>query len=112
MKKENIPGITERYLQIMTEAIQEGLANSKTDFARRVGEHQQNLSTIEKGGRTPTIDQLVNACVEFGYSANWLLLNTGDKKMKKTEMKPLDLRVNDLESEVVRIKRQLKKLVG
>jgi hypothetical protein len=116
MNKEFTEGITQRFLQLCSEVIREGVVNNRKDFATSVGEHQQNLSLMDKGTRAPTLEQIVNACKKYGYSANWLMLNQGAKKIKteikKTRFTPatMEERVHSLETEVARLDRNLKRI--
>lgn len=114
MNKEHTAGITQRFLQICAEAIQEGYINNKKEFAESVGEHQQNLSQMDKGKRAPTLDQIVNACRKYGYSANWIMLNQGSKKMGRDAAKgtaiTIEQRMNILETEVSKISRNMQRI--
>lgn len=113
MNKEHTHGITQRFLQICSETIQEGRINNRKEFCEQVGEHQQNLSQMDKGRRAPTLDQLARACKKFGYSPNWLILNIGNKKLTKEMPKPdgnLEHRINILETEVARLSRNMRRI--
>lgn len=114
MKKQHTKSITQRFLQICSEVIQEGKVSNKTDFADSVGEHQQNLSQMEKGKRAPTLEQIATACKKYGYSANWLILNQGLKKVNKDIVKrdtlTVEHRVNNLETEVAKLNRQISRI--
>jgi hypothetical protein len=109
MKKQHTKNITHRFLQICAEVIQEGHVNNRKEFAESVGEHQQNLSRMDKGTRSPTLEQIATACLKYGYSANWVMLNMGMKKLtkEKKETGTIDQRINNLETEVARITRSL-----
>lgn len=108
-KKQYTGDITKRFLLLCDEVIREGHTRNKSTFAKSVGEYQQNLALMEKGTRSPTLEHIAAACKLYGYSANWVVLNLGEKKLKAQEQKPLDERVSFLESEVARITRVLKK---
>lgn len=43
-----------------------------SQFAKSIGEYQQNISKIEKGERYPTLDHIARLCDVFNYSAEWL----------------------------------------
>lgn len=109
MEKKYTPGITQRFLLIIDEVILDGQAKNRSSFAKSVGEHQQNLSLMEKGTRSPTLEQIAIACKLYGYSANWLILNLGEKKLKETEQKTTEERISNLEAQVSKINRRLKK---
>lgn len=108
-KKKYTPGITQRFLLICDEVIHEGQAKNRSAFAKSVGEHQQNLSMMEKGTRAPTLEQIAIACKIYGYSANWVMLNIGEKKLKVKEQQSTEERLSNLEAEVSRISRTLKR---
>lgn len=99
--------ITHRFLMIKDEVIKQGLCNTLKEFAEKVGEHPQNFSKMEKGTRFPTLDHIARACAEFGYSAQWLLLNQGPKRSDKKNEETLEQRVSDLETQMRMIKRKL-----
>lgn len=110
MNKPHTRGITNRFLQVCAEVIQEGHTDNRKTFAESVGEHQQNLSLMEKGRRAPTLEQIVTACKKYGYSANWLVLNMGQKKLSETvkgSVGSIEQRVNNLETEIAKINRKL-----
>lgn len=110
MNKPHTRAITQRFLQICSEVIQEGHTENKKSFAESVGEHQQNLIMMQNGKRAPTLEQIVAACKTYGYSANWLILNMGQKKLSETikgSVGSLEQRVNNLETEIARINRKL-----
>lgn len=104
--------MTDRFMIICEEVLQSQLVKSRTEFARSVGEHQQNLAAMENGTRSPTLEQVARACDLYGYSPTWLILNRGPKKMKETEQLPLEERVTLLETEVGRIRRALRRKAG
>ena len=106
--KKRTPGITERFLMICDEVINDGLSKNKSSFMASVGEYQQSRAAMEKGTRAPTLESIVMVCELYGYSANWLILNVGDKRLKASDKKPLEGRVNDLELELAKIKRALR----
>ena len=109
-KIENNKGaITERFMMICEEALQTAQVKTRTEFAKSVGEHQQNLAAMESGSRSPTLDQVAKACELYGYSPTWLILNLGPKKMKETEQLPIEERLSQVESDIARIKRHLKR---
>lgn len=97
--------ITERFLMILNEAIKEGQTKNKSTFAKSVGEHQQNLSLMEKGARAPTLEQIAIACKTYGYAPNWLILGIGAKRLKPNDQKTTEERLSNLEWEVSRLKR-------
>ena len=107
--KTHTYGITERFLLLMNEVIGSGQAENRTSFAKTVGEYQQNLSAMERGDRAPTLEQAATACEAYEYSANWLLLNVGPKKLDPKEILPIEKRVSDLESEMRKLKQLLSK---
>lgn len=107
--KQYTPAITKRFLLIMDEAIRDGHTENRTTFAKSVGEHQQNLTAMQNGSRSPTLEQIATACKMYGYSPTWLILGTGEKKMAAKDEKTLDQRISELEAEVARIKRIVKK---
>jgi hypothetical protein len=107
--KQYTPAITTRFLLIMDETIRDGHTENRTTFAKSVGEHQQNLPAMENGTRSPTLEQIATACRMYGYSPTWLIFGTGDKKMKAKDEMSLDQRISELEAEVARIKRLVKK---
>lgn len=106
--KQHTPAITKRFLLIMDEAIRDGHTENRTTFAKSVGEHQQNLSAMEDGARSPTLEQIAAACKVYGYNPTWLILGTGDKRLKAKDQKTDDERLTQLEVEVSKIKRMLK----
>jgi len=108
--KTHTPGITQRFLQLCEEVIHEGHASSMTEFAKSIGEHSQNISLMQSGGRVPSVDKLAEACIKYGYSANWLILNRGERKLSKTDIKPIDQRVQQLETTVSSLQRKIKAL--
>ena len=78
-KKEYSRQVAKRFIKAMKQSIADGLAgiNNRSDFAARVGEYKQNISKMEAGVRCPTIDVLCRMCMEFGVSAEWLMLGNG-----------------------------------
>lgn len=106
--KAYMPEITQRFLLIRDEVIRDGLCNTAAEFAKEVGEYPQNFSKMEKGSRFPTLDHIARACEKYNYNANWVMLNSGSKKMDKRQEVPIEKRVSDLEIQV----RSLKKIVS
>lgn len=98
---------TANFLLIMKEVISAGVVKNKTEFAKLVGEYQQNIALMESGKRAPTIDQLATACELWGYSLNWIIMDRGPKMRDPKQEKPLDERVNDLEKKVDLLSRRL-----
>lgn len=101
--------MTARFMIICEEVLESQQAKTRSEFARSVGEHQQNLAAMENGSRSPTLEQVARACDIYGYSPTWLILNRGPKKMKETEQLPLEERVAQVEADIARIKRHLKR---
>lgn len=106
---DNRKEITSRLLLLKDEVIAKGECRNASDFADSIGEYKQNFSLMEKGLRHPTVEHLAKACLQYGYSANWLLLNIGPKKMDKGQNTTLESRVNDLEVKVNALIRAKKK---
>lgn len=104
--------ITGRFMLICEEALATAQVKTRTEFAKSVGEHQQNLVAMENGSRAPTLEQIAKACDLYGYSPTWLILNRGPKKMKETEQLPIEERVSNLEDQVTRMKRRIRQLAG
>lgn len=98
---------TQNFLVIMGEVISQGLVKNKTEFAKKVGEHQQNITKMETGSRAPTIDQLAAASKLWGYNMNWIVLNTGAKKLDPKMNVPIEERVSILEQQVRILKKRL-----
>lgn len=110
MKKQHTTAITQRFLQLCTEVIQEGHVTSRKEFAESIGEYATNLAMMEKNKRSPTLEQIVSACKKYGYSANWIMLNMGQKKLSETvkaSTGSLEQRVNIIETEITRLTRIL-----
>lgn len=106
-KEEYTQAITQRFLMLKDEVIRDGLCKNAAEFAERVGEHAQNFSKMEKGTRSPTLEHIYRACTEFGYSANWVILNYGPKKTDTTLTVPMEQRITTLELQIRSIKRLL-----
>lgn len=109
-KEKTDAGITQRFLLLMDEVLSNGLTKSKETFAATVGLDAQNLSPMQRGERSPTVNQCAAACLAFGYSANWLLLNTGPKKTDNELNIPIEKRVNDLEIKMRLLQRQFQQV--
>lgn len=110
-KKQYTTSITQRFLQVCAEVIQEGHVNSRKEFAESVGEHQQNLSLMDKGTRAPTLEQIAKVCIKFGYNANWLILGTGNKKLgPEKKQAPTEERLNVLETAVAKLSRNMERI--
>jgi hypothetical protein len=107
--KQYTPAITKRFLLIVDEVIRSGQVDTKGEFAKSVGEHQQNLSLMEKGTRAPTLEHIALSCKLYGYNPTWLILGVGEKKLKTSDGKTIEARVTDLETELAAIKRMVKK---
>lgn len=107
--KQHTPAITKRFLLVADEVIRNGQVDTKGEFAKSVGEHQQNLSLMEKGTRAPTLEHIALSCKLYGYNPAWLILGVGEKRLKATDGKTIEARVGDLETELAAIKRMLKK---
>jgi len=107
--KIHTAAITQRFLLLCEEAVVDGLCKNRSAFLESVGEYQSNYSKFEDGIRAPTLEQIVKACELYGYSANWLVLNIGDKKLKASDKKPLEGRVTDLEVQMNRLRRIIEK---
>jgi hypothetical protein len=105
--------ITKRFLQIIDELIQDGVCDTKKEFAERIGEHPQNLTLMAKGTRAPTLEQVAQTCKLFGYSPTWLILNEGPRKLVDLlRDEGLNNRVDDLETEVENLKKFLLKKIA
>jgi transcriptional regulator with XRE-family HTH domain len=72
--------VSKRFLNAMRQIISERKQGCKTitQFAKMIGEHQQNISKMEKGERFPTIDQICRLCLIFDISPTWILLGEGE----------------------------------
>lgn len=103
--------ITERFMMICDEVIQAGVCKTRKEFAAAVGEHPQNLTLMDKGTRSPTLEQLARACDLYGYSPTWLILNRGPRKLQEGEKDPIEERVESLESDLEALKKHLIKKV-
>lgn len=82
------PDITKRFLLIIDEVIRDRLTENRTTFAKKVGEHQQNLPAMKKGMRYP--GQVATACKVYKYNPTWLILGTGDKKLSVNQETTLE----------------------
>lgn len=105
--KEYATDITQRFLLIKDEVIREGLVNTAKEFATAIGEHSQNFTKMEKGTRSPTLDQVARACEIYGYSPTWVILNKGSKKLDKKAEVPLEKRVDQLEQQMRKLKKHV-----
>jgi len=72
--------VTLRFLEAMRRVLMARKEGCKTmkQFAEFVGEHQQNISKMERGERMPTVEQICRLCEVFGFSPAWVLLGRGN----------------------------------
>ncbi|MGQ0739752.1 MAG: hypothetical protein ACT4OJ_11875 [Bacteroidota bacterium] len=96
------------FLQLMDEVLRSGACKNRQAFAKSVGEYLPNISMMEKGGRTPTIEQVAMACELYGYSMNWVVMNIGDKRIDQSFREPLTERVTKLEQQVLVLQRTMR----
>lgn len=99
--------VTQRFLMAMKDIIAKGIkeVRNRSQFAELIGEYQQNLSKMEKGGRYPTIDSLAKICTEFGVSERWLLTSRGNMYASGAEpgQEPVAAKVLELENRLRKV---------
>lgn len=80
IQKKHSIGVRKRFVQMMRQVIAHEISgvNTETEFAKRVGMLQQNISKITAGDRMPTVEVLCNACMLFNANPEWLLMNQGE----------------------------------
>lgn len=100
---------TSNIIIVMNEVIQSGQCKNRGEFAKKIGEYQQNLSAIESGKRAPTVEQLAKAASEFGYNLNWMILGIGPKRSDPKLNIPIEQRVSLLEQQMRSMKKQMVK---
>lgn len=72
--------ISERFAYAMRIIIAErknGCKNA-SQFSEMIGEHAQNISKINNGQRSPTLEQVARICNTFNLSPAWLILGKGN----------------------------------
>lgn len=67
--------------------MREALSLSQSAFAQKIGVNPKSgtMSETEKGGRTPTVEQLLSICgvaAENGFNLKWLLLGIDAEEKK------------------------------
>jgi transcriptional regulator with XRE-family HTH domain len=106
--------VTTRFLHAMRQIISERKQGCKTitQFAKLIGEHQQNISKMEKGERFPTIDQVCRLCLLFDISPTWILLGEGEMNQVtdvKAALLTLTQRISKMEKTIQSTKGSSKK---
>jgi transcriptional regulator with XRE-family HTH domain len=97
-KKEHTEDVRKRFVKALKKL---NVDIDDSTFAKRVGIYQQNVSKIKNGQRYPTVETLVNLCVEFGVNPAWILLGRGDMFVKDSSLEKSALdRLNRLEKTV------------
>ena len=104
-EKKHTVEITKRFLQLADEVVREGMAKNRREFSESIGRHYPNFTRLETFEQAPTLEQIAVACKTYGYNPAWLILGVGEKKMKASEQKPVEVRISTLETEMAQLKR-------
>lgn len=85
IQKKHSIGVRKRFIMMMRQVIAQEISgvSTETEFAKRVGILQQNMSKISAGERMPTVEVLCNACIQFNANPAWLLANEGEMFIEK-----------------------------
>lgn len=115
--KENSP-ILKRLHLVVHEYLKENPEANQSRFAEAVGISQGALSHTLKGDPGyPVGKKIINGvCLKLGYSAEWFLNGTGDKKAAKTntlvEIQMLRAEIAVMRNELERLKADVRILSG
>lgn len=107
--KDYKEAITIRFLTCMRQVLMVRMKGCRTmkDFADFVGEHQQNLSKMEKGERSPTLDQTARLCEIFGFSPAWVILGKGNMQ----ETAELNAQLAILEKRITKVEVEIEQII-
>lgn len=80
----------ERMLLLMAWAIDEGIANTETEYMEMISFPRTNISNVRKGLQSFTREHILNACTLTGASADYIFGFT-NKIARKNGAKPIQL---------------------
>lgn len=78
MRSEARTAINKRFLKAYRILYLDEKVRMKKDFCQKTGILPQNLSTIERGDLSCTIENIYNLSTNFGVSLNWIFFGEGD----------------------------------
>lgn len=70
--------INKRFLKAYRILYADEKVSLKKEFCLKTGLLPQNLSTIERGGLSCTLENVYNLSKNFGVSLNWIFFGEGD----------------------------------
>lgn len=68
---------TKRALVVMHDMIRSERIQTRLEFATEIGLGRAGVNEMERGSRTFSTECLINVCIKFNVSANWLFLGAG-----------------------------------
>ena len=74
----NKKDISSRFIEVLNELLKRGCLPDKKAFALSVGCSTSMITEISKGRSNVGVSVLQNTVLNFGVSANWLLVGTGE----------------------------------
>jgi hypothetical protein len=78
----------QRYIQAVRSVMAEQNIETYKDIAPKIKTTPVSLSAIIQKRQYPTVQNSIDLCSKYGFSANWLFLGTGQERI--TEQATLD----------------------
>ena len=92
MNNQAADAVRARVVRVMKRVMSEDPEiRSRNAFALRIGTTKVTVYRWENDTGSPTVDNIVNLCVEFGVSPSYLLLGKGDMFGKEAD--PISTRI-------------------
>lgn len=85
MKSEERKEIDKRFLKSYRLLYADEKVSYKKDFCEKVKLLPQNLSMMERGDLSCTVDNIYNLCTKFGVSIEWIFFGKGEFYAKTNE---------------------------
>lgn len=74
----NKKDVSSRFIEVLNELLKRGFLRDKKAFASSVGCSTSMITEISKGRSNVGVSVLQNTVLNFGVSATWLLIGTGE----------------------------------
>ena len=79
--------ISSRFIEVLNELLKRGFLRDKKAFASSVGCSTSMITEISKGRSNVGVSVLQNTVLNFGVSATWLLVGTGEMFVSEEKQK-------------------------
>ena len=89
--------VRERWVKCVLDIVNNGIEQSIYLVGYRIGVHQTQMSRLVRYVKTdsekteaPTLDMIIDLCLKYNYSCEWVMTGKGSMKIRESEKQRLD----------------------